>query len=80
MSNYQYESEFEQSLIEYLSTGNITTADHLQGLSHYLDFPRKTRIWEYLPDIKQQNNFGIIFKGILERLNRQSLKSPLSEK
>ena len=79
MSNYQYESEFEQSLIEYLSTGNITTADHLQGLSHYLDFPRKTRIWEYLPDIKTTEQLWDNFKGILERLNRQSLKSPLSE-
>ncbi|UXN34829.1 DEAD/DEAH box helicase family protein [Avibacterium paragallinarum] len=75
---FKKESEFEQALIEYLSTGNISSPEHLQGLISNGDFPVKSKIWEYKPEIKTTEQLWDNFKAILERLNAQTLQYPLS--
>ena len=75
---FKKESEFEQALIEYLSTGNISSPEHLQGLISNGDFPAKSKIWEYKPEIKTTEQLWDNFKAILERLNAQTLQYPLS--
>ena len=80
------ESQFEKELIEYITTGTITTAESLEGIPEYLTSTRdgldrviKTKIWEYRPEIKTTEGLWQNFKRILEQHNQNVLDKPLSE-
>ena len=78
------ENEFEKELIQYITTGTISTPEYLEGGSEfstsetYGDYVVKTKLWKYEPDIKNTEQLWNNFKEILEQHNQRTLDHPLS--
>ncbi len=70
------EDKFEHELIEKLTTGEITPIESDTDV----DFQRvfRSKLWEYLPNIKTTAQLEQNFKEILERNNQDVLDQPLS--
>lgn len=64
------EQQFENELIEYLSTGTIQSPENKTP---------KDKLWKYEPDIKTTDDLWDNFKTILEQHNQDKLKKELSE-
>lgn len=78
------EREFEQQLIEYLTTGKISSTESSDNIEEYPiretpDYIVKTKFWRYEPHIKTTEALWKNFKNILEQHNQSTLKHPLSE-
>lgn len=78
------ELQFENELIQYLSSGKIVTttgySDSPWGLvgDGSADYVAKTKLWKYEPGIKTTDQLWDNFKTILERHNQDKLERPLS--
>lgn len=77
------EIEFENELIQYLSTGKITSKRDSSGNYEIHEDPTLSynfnkKLWKYEPNIKTIDGLWDNFKHILERLNSKSLDRPLS--
>ncbi len=78
------EDQFENELIQYITTGTITKPEHLDGIGNFIsskenvDYVIKTKLWEYMPNIKNTEQLWQNFKEILERHNQNTLDHPLS--
>jgi type I restriction enzyme R subunit len=78
------ERQFETELIQYITSGTITTPEHLGrigGLSikeSKEDYVVKTKLWKYEPYIKTTEQLWDNFKSILEQHNHKTLDYPLS--
>ena len=70
------EDKFEHELIEKLTTGEITPIESDTDV----DFQRvfRSKLWEYLPNVKTTAQLEQNFKKILERNNQDVLDQPLS--
>lgn len=80
---YDKEDVFENSLIEYLSTGKVPQYEiNEPGQNYVIDSLRKQgrkQIWQYLSDVKTTPALWQNFKKILEQHNQDKLDGPLSE-
>ncbi len=75
------ENQFEAELIQYITSGTITKAEHLEGIitkEKSLDYVVKTKLWKYEPNIKTTDQLWDNFKAILEQHNQNTLDHPLS--
>ena len=71
------ENQFENKLIEYITSGTITSPD--MGLSTKpANYVMKTKLWQYVPAIKNTDSLWQNFKKILEQHNQHVLDQPLS--
>lgn len=75
--NTQSELDFEKELISYLCSGTLTAPNEQDALLQSGGIV-KTRLWRYEPDIKTTEDLWANFKEILEKLNQNTLKNPLS--
>jgi type I restriction enzyme R subunit len=77
------ENQFENDLIEFLTTGTISQADPSHKPDRWRedkkDYVVKTKLWEYRPEIRSTEALWANFKNILEHLNQAVLKEPLSQ-
>ncbi len=77
------ENEFENELIQYLTTGTVTGRECYDGIPEFLscgsgDRVIKTKLWKYEPSIKTTAQLWNNFKEILEQHNQNVLNQPLS--
>lgn len=78
------ELQFENELIQYLSSGKIVNTTEDSSTSWGLvsegsaDYVAKTKLWKYEPSIKTTDQLWDNFKAILERHNQDKLERPLS--
>lgn len=77
------ENQFETELIQYITTGTITSPESLEGIPEFSagGFGNrivKTKLWKYEPIIKTTEQLWDNFKSILERHNQNVLEHPLS--
>jgi len=78
------EDQFETELIQYLTTGAITSkekkvADERSMVREsFGDYCVKTKLWTYEPKIRTTEQLWMNFKEILERHNQSTLDHPLS--
>lgn len=77
------ENQFETELIQYITTGTITSPESLDGIPEFSvggmgDRVLKTKLWKYEPKIKTTNQLWDNFKNILEQHNQNILERPLS--
>lgn len=78
------ELQFETELIEYITTGTITSPEIVAGINAGIineDSPNyvlKTRLWKYEPDIRTTDQLWMNFKTILEQHNQNTLDHELS--
>ena len=74
------ELDFEDRLIDYLTTGTITPVRDGQIAEGQLKYgPIKTKIWKYEPNIKTTEDLWNNFRSILYTLNQDKLDRPLSD-
>ena len=74
------ELNFEDKLIDYLTTGTITPVRDGQIAEGQLKYgPIKTKIWKYEPNIKTTEDLWNNFRSILYTLNQDKLDRPLSD-
>ena len=74
------ELDFEDKLIDYLTTGTITPVQDGQIAEGQLKYgPIKTKIWKYEPNIKTTEDLWNNFRSILYTLNQDKLDRPLSD-
>ena len=74
------ELDFEDKLIDYLTTGTITPVRDGQIAEGQLKYgPIKTKIWKYEPNIKTTEDLWNNFRSILYTLNQDKLDRPLSD-
>lgn len=74
------ELDFEDKLIDYLTTGTITPVRDGQIAEGQLKYgPIKTKIWKYEPNIKTTEDLWNNFRSILYTLNQDKLDQPLSD-
>lgn len=74
------ELDFEDKLIDYLTTGTITPVRDGQIAEGQLKYgPIKTKIWKYEPNIKTTEDLWNNFRSILYTLNQNKLDRPLSD-
>ena len=78
------ELEFENKLIEQLSTGIVTNADKSNQISDTIDAygnmkVYKSKLWKYEPTIKTTEALWDNFRKILYQLNQNQLTKPLSD-
>lgn len=74
------ELDFEDKLIDYLTTGTITPVRDGQIAEGQLKYgPIKTKIWKYEPNIKTTEDLWNNFRAILYTLNQDKLDRPLSD-
>ena len=75
------ELEFEQQLVEQLSTGSITLTQDVgeQSAPYGGRFVYKSKLWKYEPHIKTTEALWENFRRILYQLNQKDLKQPLSD-
>lgn len=75
----QYEQEFENELINYLSNAALTPAG-VEQTPEDLDRIVRTQNWRYAPNLKTEEDLWNNFKEILEMHNQDVLKGiPLTE-
>lgn len=78
------ELQFENELIQYLSSGKIVNTTEYSDFPWGLvsdgpaDYVAKTKLWKYEPSIKTTDQLWDNFKTILERHNQDKLERPLS--
>lgn len=79
------ELQFESQLIQFLSSGTITTKPSVMGertdnvmYDLHGDYVVKTKLWKYEPNIKNTEQLWKNFKDILEQHNQNTLDHPLS--
>lgn len=77
------ENQFETELIQYITSGTITTPESLEGIPEFStrglgDRVIKTKLWKYEPSIKTTDQLWDNFKKILEQHNQNVLEQPLS--
>lgn len=72
------ERQFENELIQYLSSGVISHPESLNTLTEPKTEYFTTRRWRYEPDIKTTDDLWNNFKKILEQHNQNTLEHPLS--
>lgn len=76
------EQVFETKLIEYITSGNISSKDKSEPMiisDHMTNYVVKTKLWKYESDIKTTEDLWNNFKEILERHNRKTLNgNPLT--
>lgn len=77
------ENQFETELIQYITTGTITSPESLEGIPEFSagglgNRVVKTKLWKYEPIIKTTEQLWDNFKSILERHNQNVLEHPLS--
>lgn len=78
------EAQFETELIQYITSGTITSlkgdvASGAAGIGESAkDYVVKTKLWKYEPDIKTTEQLWNNFKKILEQHNQNTLDHPLS--
>lgn len=73
------ENIFEKELIEYLTSGIITHGEFSNiNEPDAQDYVVKTKLWEYVEDIKTTDQLWANFKQILEQHNQNTLDHPLS--
>lgn len=77
------EKQFEQELIQYITTGTIANPESLAGIPEFSanglgNKVVKTKLWKYEPSIKTTEQLWANFKEILERHNQNVLEHPLS--
>ncbi len=77
MTTIQNEAQFEELLIEKLSTGEITSFSSNTDFTFNTIF--RSKLWEYRPDLKTMDQLEQNFKEILEHNNQDVLEKPLSE-
>ncbi|WP_165089583.1 type I restriction endonuclease subunit R, EcoR124 family [Neisseria yangbaofengii] len=70
------EQAFETELINYITTGTLTTPEQLDAINS--NGVIKTRLWQYAEHIKTTEDLWANFKAILEKLNQNTLNHPLS--
>jgi type I restriction enzyme R subunit len=75
---FKNELDFENHLIEYLTTGDISPAEDEERALIDPQKVFKSRLWTYRPDIKTTDQLWQNFKEILEQLNQDVLDKPLS--
>lgn len=74
------ELDFEDKLIDYLTTGTITPVRDGQIAEGQLKYGSiKTKIWKYEPNIKTTEDLWNNFRSILYTLNQDKLDRPLSD-
>lgn len=78
------EAQFEKELIEYITTGDITSIEASEERNSgrvgepMADYIVKTKLWQYEPQIKTTEDLWANFKAILEQHNQNTLDHPLS--
>ena len=78
------ESEFENELIQYISSGVISKPQNLEESNNSVikeenaKYIVKKKLWEYKPEIKTTEQLWNNFKEILEQHNQNTLEHPLS--
>lgn len=77
------ENQFETELIQYITTGTITSPESLEGIPEFSagglgNRVVKTKLWKYEPAIKTTEELWDNFKKILEQHNQNVLEHPLS--
>lgn len=78
------EAQFETNLIEYITTGTITSPEIAAGINAGVineDSPNyvlKTKLWKYEPSIRTTEQLWANFKRILEQHNQSTLEHELS--
>lgn len=77
------ENQFETELIQYITTGTITSPESLVGIPEFSagglgNRVVKTKLWKYEPSIKTTEQLWDNFKLILEQHNQNVLEHPLS--
>ena len=77
------ENQFETELIQYITSGTITTPESLDGIPEFStrglgNRVIKTKLWKYEPSIKTTDQLWDNFKKILEQHNQNVLEQPLS--
>ena len=78
------ESEFENELIQYISSGVISKPQNLEESNNSVikeenaEYIVKKKLWEYKPEIKTTEQLWSNFKEILEQHNQNTLEHPLS--
>ena len=77
------ENQFETELIQYITTGTITSPESLVGIPEFSagglgNRVVKTKLWKYEPAIKTTEQLWDNFKLILEQHNQNVLEHPLS--
>lgn len=78
------ESRFETELIQYITSGTITSPEEAEQIQNGIiqekkkDYVVKTKLWKYEPGIKTTEQLWENFKTILERHNQNTLDHPLS--
>ncbi len=78
------ESEFENELIQYISSGVISKPQNLEESNNSVikeenaEYIVKKKLWEYKPEIKTTEQLWNNFKEILEQHNQNTLEHPLS--
>ena len=78
------ELEFENKLIEQLSTGIVTNAANSNQIGDAIDAygnmkVYKSKLWKYEPTIKTTEALWDNFRKILYQLNQNQLTQPLSD-
>ena len=78
------ELEFENKLIEQLSTGIVTNTDNTNQIGDLTDAygnmkVYKSKLWKYEPTIKTTEALWENFRKILYQLNQNQLTQPLSD-
>ena len=75
------ELEFEQQLVEQLSTGSITLTQDIgeEPVSYGGRSVYKSKLWKYEPHIKTTEALWDNFRRILYQLNQDKLDKPLSD-
>lgn len=78
------ELEFENKLIEQLSTGIVTNTDNINQIGDSTDSygnmkVYKSKLWKYEPTIKTTEALWENFRKILYQLNQNQLTQPLSD-
>ena len=78
------ELEFENKLIEQLSTGIVTNTDNTNQIGDTTDAygnmkVYKSKLWKYEPTIKTTEALWENFRKILYQLNQNQLTQPLSD-
>ena len=78
------ELEFENKLIEQLSTGIVTNTDNTNQICDSTDAYGnmkiyKSKLWKYEPTIKTTEALWENFRKILYQLNQNQLTQPLSD-
>jgi len=77
------ENQFEKELIQYITTGTITSPECLEGIPEFSsgmigNRVIKTKLWKYEESIKTTEQLWKNFKKILEQHNQNVLDNPLS--